>query len=431
MIEIKEVEKESIAQGLGISKGDRICSINGCKIRDEIDLIFYESDSNLMIEIEKDKKRRFITARKLPEVKLGIKLVPFEFKRCNNSCIFCFYDQMPKGLRESLYQKDDDYRLSFLYGNYITLTNMIEEDYKRIEEQRLSPLYVSVHSTNPDVRAQMLGRDGKEVDTQKPLKRLADAKIAVHTQIVICPGINDGERLEKTVFELSQFFPYVRSIAIIPVGLTKHRRGLFPLRALTQKECLEVIKNIFRWQEDFRKRFGIGFVYPSDEILITAEFAVPMKEFYDEFPQLENGVGNSRIFLDDIEEINIMELNGIKSTIVFITSHLPFPWVNLLRKRLLLETSIICDIFPIENSLFGESVTVSGLLVGMDILTAIKAYEKKADLFIIPSNCLNEDGLFLDDISLSDLTQLSGRRVIATPSPISVLPETIRKEFIK
>ncbi len=429
-MEIKEVEKDSIAQGLGISKGDRLCSINSHKIRDEIDLMFYENDGNLMIEIEKEMEHEIFSVKKLPEDKLGIRIVPFSFKRCSNSCIFCFYDQMPEGLRESLYEKDDDYRLSFLYGNYITLTNMIDEDYDRIEEQRLSPLYVSVHSTNPDVRARILGKDKNKTDIMKSLERLVDAKVEIHTQVVICPEINDGEELEKTVFELSLFFPNIRSVAIIPVGLTKCRRGLFSLREMKQEECLEVIEHIFSWQEAFRRRFGIGFVYPSDEIFIKAEFAIPMQEFYDGFPQLENGVGNSRIFLDGIENIDTEEIKEIKARIVFITSLLPLPWVNLLRKRLVFETSISCDIIPLENHFFGESVTVSGLLCGEDILKAIETYKKKSDLFIIPQNSLNEDGVFLDNLSLRDLNRLSGEKVIALPLPISSFAETVKREFV-
>ena len=426
MVEIKEVVKESIANNLGILVGDVLCSINDHEIRDEIDLMFYENDENIEIEIERDKKSRLIQASKLPEKRLGIKLKPFEFKRCNNSCIFCFYDQMPKNLRESLYQKDDDYRLSFLYGNYITLTNMREEGYRRIEEQRLSPLYVSVHSTNAEVRTMMLGMDGRDGDIKKSLKRLIDANVEIHTQIVVCPGVNDGKSFERSVYDLSEYYPGIRSVAIIPVGVTKYREGLFPLREMSQEECLEVTKNVLIWQEDFRRRLGVGFVYPSDEIMIKAEFAIPMKEFYDGFPQLENGVGNSRIFLDGIEEIDTQGIQDIKTKIVFITSVLPLPWVNLLRKRLVLETSVSCDIISLENRFFGESVTVSGLLVGKDIIEALDVYKKKADIFIIPQNCLNNDELLLDDISLSDLNRISGRKVVASPLTVTSIPMTIK-----
>lgn len=430
MVEIKEVGKESIAYELGISRGDRLCSINGYTINDEIDLMFHESDSNLVIEIEEGKEKRLIRTQKLPEERLGIKLSSFEFRRCNNSCIFCFYDQMPKGLRKSLYQKDDDFRLSFLYGNYITLTNMTEENFKRIGEQKLSPLYVSVHSTDPELRARMLGSAKKKASIKRALKRLVDEEIKIHTQIVICPGINDGKELEKTVCELSHYFPYLRSVAVIPVGLTKYREGLFPLRELTGKECLGIVKNILFWQEDFRKKFGVGFVYPSDEILIKAEFAIPMKEFYDDFAQLENGVGNSRIFLDEIEHINTEELKDMSGTVIFITSLLPFPWVNLLRKRLVLESTISCDIILLENSFFGKSVTVSGLLVGKDILKAVESYNSDADLFIIPRNCLNDDEVFLDDVSLKELNTLTGRKIISSPSSLSSLTDTLKRELI-
>jgi len=430
-VKIKEVEKGTIAARLGISKDSEICSINGNKIRDEIDLMFYESDENLNIEIEKDRKRVVYSVEKLPEERLGIVPTPFRFRRCNNACIFCFYDQMPGGLRESLYEKDDDYRLSFLYGNYITLTNMVDEDYKRIEEQRLSPLFVSIHSTNPEIRAMMLGRKGKSFDIMHSLERLNNANIEIHSQVVICPGINDGAVLEKTVFELAEFFPNIRSVAIVPVGLTKHRKGLFPLREMTKVECLEIVQNVFIWQELFRKRFGLGFVYPSDELLMKAEFAIPMSCFYDAFPQLENGVGNSRIFLDDIDALNTDGLKNMRAHIVFITSMLPFPWVNLLRKRLLLETSISCDVLSLTNKFFGNSITVSGLLVGKDILYAIKRYKRKTDLFIVPQNGLNEDELFLDGLSISAVNRLSGKNVIALPSPVSLLQKILKKEILQ
>lgn len=423
MVEIKEVEKNSIAEQLSLLKGDNICSINGHKIRDKIDLMFYESDEKVDIELKKNGKKTIVSAVKLPEEKLGINLRPFEFRTCTNDCIFCFYDQMPRGLRESLYQKDDDYRLSFLYGNYITLTNVDDEDYLRIEEQRLSPLYISVHSTDPEVRSKLLGGTCGECDIKKNLQRLFDAKIEMHTQIVVCPGINDGEDLKNTVFDLSQFFPYVRSVAVIPVGLTRFREGFYPLRVPHREECLDMLRNILLWHEEFREKFGVGFVYPSDEILIKGEFAVPMEQFYDGFPQLENGVGGSRVFLDGIEDMKTGKIKNVRGKIVFVTSMLPLPWINILRKRIMLETSIQCDIIGLQNDFFGSQVTVSGLLVGEDIKKGLENYRGKADLFILPDNCINEDGLFLDDLKPSDI--FGNAIALVSPFEISSLPEII------
>ncbi|TET24181.1 MAG: DUF512 domain-containing protein, partial [Candidatus Cloacimonadota bacterium] len=307
--------------------------------------------------------------------------------------------------------------------------NMREGDFKRINEQRLSPLYISVHSTNPEVRRQLL-HEGQATDLMVMLRKLSNAKIEIHTQIVLCSEINDGEELERTVFELSELFPCIRSVAIVPVGLTKFREGLFPLKAISRDECLTVIKSTLSWQEIFREKFSIGFVYPADEIFMRGEFAMPMKEFYDGFPQRENGIGESRIFLDEIEEMDIEGLKDCKGSIVFVTAVLPLPWISLLRKRIEGATSIACDVISVTNSLFGKKVTVSGLLVGKDILNSLALYREHADIFIIPRNCLNENKIFLDDISLSDLCESLGKRVIAAPSCMHEFPGFLKKEFL-
>jgi len=431
MVKIKEVDRGSIAEKAGIEAYDFILFINGHRISDEIDLAFYESDANLDIGIRRNGTSINSKIKKLPEEKLGIMLESLTFRRCGNSCIFCFYDQMPAGLRKSLYEKDDDYRLSFLYGNYITLTNMKELDFERIAEQRLSPLYVSVHSTDARIRAKMLGVEILRADISEPLTKLARAKIEVHSQIVVCPGINDGDELKRTINDLVQFYPSVRSIAIIPVGLTKFRENLFPVREISQEGCLDIIEQTLRWQEEYRKKFGISFVYPSDEIFIKGEFAIPMKEFYDGFPQLENGVGVSRIFLDEIEEIDTEVISKIEGDIVFITASLPFPWLNLLRKRLVLETSLNCNVVVVNNKFFGDKVSVSGLLTGCDILEAIRNYKRKADFFMIPSNCLNDEGVFLDELSVSDIERQSNKKVVVSPPSIALLPEFIKRGLNK
>jgi putative radical SAM enzyme (TIGR03279 family) len=428
-MEIKEVEKGSIAHALGILPGDTLCALNGHVISDEIDLAFWEADERFILEIGRNSSTKRITGRKLAEERLGIHLGDFVFKRCNNRCIFCFYDQMPPGMRESLYQKDDDYRLSFLYGNYITLTNMSDDEFARIEEQRLSPLFISVHATDADVRRRLLGGTGGSVAIEPLLRRLADAAIQMHTQIVICPGINDGAVLERTVRDLASLYPHVRSIAIIPVGLTKHRHGLSPLQELDRKQALELIRKVLVWQEDFRVRFGMGFVYPSDELLIRGEFGIPMREFYDGFPQLENGIGNSRLFLDGIEVLDTNSVKRLSGAVVMVTALLPRPWLELLRKRLERETMLSCEVLEVSNSLLGESVTVSGLLAGQDVLHAIAAYEKHGDLFLIPSNCLNVDHAFIDDVTLDDIGTRTGKRLVAAPPDPAALPGLLLQEL--
>jgi putative radical SAM enzyme (TIGR03279 family) len=429
MIEIKEVEKNGIAQRMGIKKGESLFSINGHGIRDEIDLSYYGSDGLLVVEVGDEEQKRSVRIEKLPEERLGISLEPFDFRRCQNRCIFCFFDQMPNGLRKSLYEKDDDYRLSFLFGNYITLSNMDEGDFERIGEQRLSPLYVSVHSTDPEIRSRLLGRESGNCDIMVQLQKLVDRKIEVHTQIVLCPGINDGRKLEKTVKDLAQFFPFVRSVSVIPVGITRYRDDLPPLRTLTKGECLEVIEKVLLWNDTFRKKFDVGFVYPSDEILIKGEFLIPMKEFYDNFPQLENGVGMSRIFLDEIDSFEMDDFDGIEGSVILVTSILPYPWLNMLRKRIVLESSLFCDVLCVRNIFFGDTVTVSGLLVGKDIRNAIQSCEEDADLFIVPGNCVNSDGHFLDDMSLADLNRQTGKRIVTSSQSLDELSHSIKREL--
>jgi putative radical SAM enzyme (TIGR03279 family) len=430
MAKIKEVEVGSIASGLGILPGDLLYSVNGHPIRDEIDLKFWETEEEFILEIGRDSMRRSVAGRKLAEQKLGISLPDLEFKRCNNRCIFCFYDQMPRGLRESLYQKDDDYRLSFLYGNYITLTNMNDDEFRRIEEQRLSPLFISVHAIDPGMRKRLLC-PGRDADIKPHLQRLAEAGIEMHTQIVVCPEVNDGPEMSETVDALAEYHPQVRSVAVIPVGLTRYREGLFPLRLPDREECLEIVRKILFWQEGFRKRFGTGFVYPGDELLIRGEFAIPMKEFYDGFPQLENGVGNSRIFLDELDQLDTGDLKELHGSVVLLTSELPSPWIALLRKRLIRETMLSCEVVTVPNSLFGDTVTVSGLLAGNDVAGALRAYGRAVDLFLIPGNCLNEEGRFIDGISLDEVRSLTGTHVRAAPGCLGELPGMLQRELSK
>jgi putative radical SAM enzyme (TIGR03279 family) len=306
---------------------------------------------------------------------------------------------------------------------------MNDGEFARIEAQRLSPLYISVHATDPDVRRQLLGEGGGDNDVKPFLQRLATASIEMHTQIVICPGINDGDVLAQTVDDLAALHPHVRSVAIIPVGLSKHRRGLYPLQEVDRKQCLELIQQILLWQEDFRDRFGIGFVYPGDELLIKGEFAIPMKEFYDGFPQLENGIGNSRLFLDGIDQMETASIKQLEGALVMVTAMLPRPWLELLKKRLGRETMLSCDVVQVSNSLFGNSVTVSGLLAGQDVSRAIATYEKPADIFLLPANCLNAERAFIDDITLDEIRRRTGRCVLVGPEQPDALPGLLLQEL--
>ncbi len=428
-MEIKEVATGSIAQRLGIHTGDMLCSLNGHVIRDEIDLAFWEAEEEFILEIARFGKSMRFAGAKLPEERLGIRLAPFDFKHCNNRCIFCFYDQMPRGLRKSLYERDDDFRLSFLYGNYITLTNMDDEEFARISEQRLSPLFISVQSTVPEVRKRLLRGRGGGIPIKPLLQRLADAGIQMHTQVVICPGINDGKVLERTVNDLASFSPQVASVSIVPVGLTKYRNGLFPLREVSQQQSLTLIRRISQWQQVFRRRFGKGFVYPSDEIFLKGACAIPGEEFYDGFPQLENGVGLSRLFLNGIDEMSIDSIESLRGSIVLITGVLSHPWLSLLRKRLESETGLRCEVLPISNSLFGRYVTVSGLLSGQDVSRAIATYGGATDLFLICADCLDAHERFIDDVSVDEIRISTGKRILPVPPRPAALPALLLQEL--
>ncbi|HEY6010040.1 MAG TPA: DUF512 domain-containing protein, partial [Nitrospirota bacterium] len=317
MLAINSILPGSTADGLGLKPGDIIDSINRQDVRDVIDYQYLIADERVRIALHtKTGTRRTITLDKDPDDTLGLEFIPFSITRCRNRCIFCFVDQMPPGCRRSLYVKDDDYRASFLYGNYITLGALSEQDWARIFSQRLTPLYISVHATDPALRAFML-RNKKAPDIMASLRRLASGGIRMHTQIVLCPGINDGAHLEKTINDLAGLVPAVSSIAVVPVGFTAFRKGLFPLRTFTRREARAVIDEVTRMGTRFRKRFGTRLVFASDELYIKAGLPVPPLSFYEDLPQIENGVGMVADFLREVKRTRLpRRVTPIKATVV-------------------------------------------------------------------------------------------------------------------
>ncbi|MCJ7457776.1 MAG: DUF512 domain-containing protein [candidate division Zixibacteria bacterium] len=414
-MKIKSVEKGSLADKYLILPGDEILEINKSPIKDFIDYKFQSSDEKLDLRI-KDKSGRIRGVRivKKPDQDLGITFEEKKYRGCGNKCIFCFVHQLPKGLRKPLYFKDEDYRLSFLHGNFITLTNLSEQDIQRIIKQRLSPLYVSVHTTDESLRKKILGNP-KAPDILPSIRRLTENRIELHTQIVICPEVNDGHYLEKTVYDLSLFYPWAKSLAIVPVGLTRFRKGLPRLKTADKEYPRKLIKSVERWQAYFRRKYKSNFVYAADEFYLLAGLDIPPKKYYDEFYQVENGVGMVREFLDKFKRKQKLLPRSLKpkSSLTLVTGILANKFLrghvlNRLKQIKNLEINLI----PVKNNFLGKSVTVTGLLTGKDILHTLRKSEY-GDLVMLPPNCLNSDGVFLDDLKPSYLEEKLGVNVVS------------------
>jgi putative radical SAM enzyme (TIGR03279 family) len=427
---IVEVIKGSIAEEVGLEKDDILLAINGTEIIDVIDYIEWMESEELELLIRKaDGEEWEIEIEKEAGEDLGLKFehdLMDEQRNCRNKCVFCFVDQLPKGMRDSLYYKDDDWRLSFLVGNYITLTNLSDCDVDRIVEKQISPLYISVHTTNPQLRKKMLNNRFAG-DVLKYLYRMAEAGIKVHTQIVLCPGWNDGEELDRTIEDLWQLRHSVQSLAVVPVGLTGHRQDLSYVAPFKADEAARVIEQVEKWQERCRAQGGGGFVYAADEFYILADRKFPPAEYYDEFPQLENGVGMTVEFLkefdeaieDYIEESNVIGVNmaePVKRTV--ITGRSAFGIISGMVQKVNEQFGSQISVIPVENRFFGTSVTVAGLVTGSDIVMTLKNTSRDlGDMLLIPDTMLRKgQDVFLDDMTVPQLTEETGMVVV----PVSV-----------
>ncbi len=405
-------ESNSPAAQAGLQIGDDLIRINGHKIGDELDFQFHASDELLEIEVLRNGERFIFEFEKDYDESLGIMFEETHFRCCGNHCIFCFVDQNPPGLRTSLYFKDEDFRLSFQYGNYVTLTNVGRSDLKRIVTQRLSPLYISVHSTDSKVRKLMLGIN-KEDHLLEKIGYLAGHRIELHTQIVLCPGINDGPSLRQTIDDLSRFYPQVKSIAIVPVGLTRHRQGLYQLSPVTPGFSKSLIDQIEQISERFKQQWDDYFVYLADEFYLLAKVALPAWERYEDFPQLENGVGMARHFIDQFEEQSRQFPHRIDTSkmLTVVTGVLAAPIIEkVVIPRLNQIEHLSANLKIVRNEFYGPSVTVTGLLTGQDIYEQLKD-EPLGDVIVLPGNCINYDGLFLDDWRPEQLQQRLERPV--------------------
>ncbi len=406
MIKIINIKKKSPADRQGLLAGDEIISINGMEVRDYLDYKLYSTDFPLEYIIRRNGETySLIFDEEEDAYDKGIDVEDMKIKHCGNKCIFCFVDQNPTGLRKGLYLKDEDFRYSFLYGSYFTLSNIRDEDLKRIKQQHLSPLYISVHAAQKKVRMKLLGINYDDGFKRK-LAFLTRNKIELHTQIVLCPGINDGKVLDDTVKFLHSHHPYVLSVAVVPVGKTCHRDKLFSIDSFTEKTSAGVIKQIESLQKDFLEKSDTRFVFAADEFYLKAGIKIPRKNYYENFSQYENGVGMTRLFLDELKRAKKTFPKAMKEkrNLLIVTGKSFYP---VLIKHLLPELDKIKNlstkIIAAENRLFGSSVTVSGLLCGKDIVHAVKQSNFQADKIILPDTCLNFDGLFLDDMTLPAL----------------------------
>ena len=395
----------------GLAAGDRILAINGRLLRDAIDFQFYAAEDRLALTIERAGRRRTLPLARPPGADLGLELEPprpGEIATCANKCVFCFIHQLPRGLRRSLYVKDDDFRLSFLHGNYITLSDLDEPSFERILEQRLSPLYVSVHATDPALRWRLLGQPRHAVDILPRLERLAKAAIRIHAQIVLCPDWNDGGHLERTVHDLAPLHPHVVTTAIVPVGLTRHRERLPALRTLTDAEAAALVDTVSAWQARFLATLGSRFVFLGDEVYLQAGGPLPPADAYEGFPVAEDGIGLVRRFEDDLTGALRRRRSsrpGRRVTIVSGTMYGPRLAARLAATPLGARARVVA----VPNELFGGSVSVAGLLSGQDIQRHLATAGDFGEAVLVPAVALRDgDGVFLDDLTPADLERALG-----------------------
>jgi putative radical SAM enzyme (TIGR03279 family) len=409
MVVIESIEPDSVGAAAGFQIGDRIERVNGAAVKDLIDFQVLSADAELVYEVVRDGESYEVELAREPGQSLGLVFEDLKLRKCNNKCVFCFIHQMPRGLRRTLYFEDDDYRLSFLHGSYVTLTNVHDSDLDRIIEQGLSPQFISVHATDPMLRQRMLGRRKPTVDIMERLRRLSDHGIDMHAQVVLCPGWNDGEHLERTVRDLSGFHPRLKSIALVPVGLTRFRQNLPELSAVTPEIAARYLEFAEIAGQRFNQDLGERLVYGADELFLVTTGSVPQRSYYDAFPQLENGIGMVRSFLDTWEQQQpgLSEADPARGRLGLVTGELAASFMAPLVEQINRERRADMAPIVVPNEFFGRGITVSGLLTGADILSTLAARRDLSGA-LLPPNCINGDGLTLDDMTVEDMSERSG-----------------------
>ena len=439
---IAQVKEGSIAEELELEAGDVLIAINDQELEDVFDYEFLCRDTYLEMLIQKaDGEEWLLEVEKDEEEDMGLifeSSLMSDYRSCTNKCIFCFIDQMPPGMRETLYFKDDDTRLSFLQGNYVTLTNLKDKDIDRIIRYRLAPINISVHTTNPKLRCEMLhNRFAGEL--LKKIDRLYEAGVEMNGQIVLCKGINDGKELERTLSDLSRYVPVMESLSVVPVGLTKYREGLYPLEPFEKEDAEAALQVIERWQRKFLAEHGIRFVHASDEFYIVAERPIPPEEEYEGYIQLENGVGMVRLLLDEVADA-LERIPGDDRSIHVSSAcgRLIAPYMQEIAAKIQEKfPNVRLDVHPITNYFFGERITVSGLITGQDLISQLKGQDLGEKL-LIPINMLRSgETVFLDDITVEeveialqlpvDIVKSSGQALVSCVTGVKIQEE--REEY--
>ena len=430
---IKSVDPGSIADELGLEPGDRLLSIDGHELEDIFDYEYYIENESIMVVVAKKNGEEWELDIENDYQDLGLTFengLMSDYKSCHNKCVFCFIDQMPKGMRETLYFKDDDSRLSFLQGNYVTLTNMKDKDIERIIKFKLAPINISVQTTNPELRCKML-HNRFAGEALKKIDRLYEAGTPMNGQVVMCKNLNDGDELDRTIRDLTRYIPCMESVSVVPVGLSKYRDGLYPLEPITAEDAAKTIDIIEKWQKKVYAEHGIHFIHASDEWYIIAGRDFPEEERYDGYIQLENGVGMMRMFINEFNEAledviskkEYEELAGtVSRTLTIATGKLTYPTICGFAGQLMdVFPHLTVHVYAIRNDFFGETITVSGLITGQDLIGQLKerqaAGEDLGEVLQIPSNMLRVgEQVFLDDLTVRDVERELGMKVVAVES---------------
>lgn len=399
----------SIAEEMGIEPGDKLLAVDGHEIEDIFDYQFYVEDEEILLLIEKpDGEQWELEIEKDADEGLGIEFgqgLMDEYRSCYNKCIFCFIDQMPEGMRDTLYFKDDDSRLSFLQGNYVTLTNMSAHDIERIIRYRLEPINISFQTTNPELRCKML-HNRFAGEALKKVDMLYQGGIEMNGQIVLCKGVNDGEELERSIRDLTAYLPLLKSVSVVPAGLTKFRDGLYPLEPFTKEDAAEVLRMIHRWQEKIYREYGLHFIHAGDEWYLLAGEEVPEEERYDGYLQLENGVGMLRLLFHEFAQgYEPLSGDGRREELSIATGKLAYPYIRKMADKMTEKfPGMKIHVYCIRNDFFGERITVSGLITGQDLEAQLKDRELGQRL-LLPCNMLKADeDVFLDDVTTGQLS---------------------------
>ena len=414
---IANVEQGSFAQLAGVLAGDVLLTINGHVIEDVLDYRFYMLESTLHLTLLREGKEITCLLNKGEYDETGMVFDTYLMDRqrgCKNKCIFCFIDQLPKGMRESLYFKDDDSRLSFLFGNYITLTNITEHEIQRIIHMKISPINISVHTTNPALRVEMM-KNPKAGEVLSIMNRFAEAGIQMNCQLVLCPGVNDGEELTRSLNDLAALYPAVQSVAAVPVGLTKYREGLYPMSPYTKEQAADVIHRMETFGNAFLEQHGTRLCYPADEFYLKAQKEMPCGEFYEDYLQIENGVGMWTSFAEEFESA----MEGVawsgSRTVSVVTGMAAYPLLCECAKKAMEQCrGLTCHVYGIRNEFFGENITVTGLLTGGDIVNQLQGKPLGENVLLSSGTLRREGDLFLDDLTFEEFEKQLGVPVVLT-----------------